>query len=77
MKPTVRRHESGLVQYLIDGKYKFQICGFGPGSTGQTGWVTMAAQSTDGHYCKVYADITARDTVVYNGYRIPRSKWIH
>ena len=72
-----RRHESGLKQYIIDGEWRFQVCGFGPTCTGEPGWVTMAAESTDGHFCKVYADITANDTVVYNGFRIPRSKWHH
>lgn len=72
-----RRHPSGLMQYRVDGKWRFQVCGFGPTSSGQAGWVTMAARSIDGHFCKVYADITAKDTVVYNGLRIPRSQWSH
>ena len=76
-RPGVKRHKTGLLQYLIDGEWKFHICGFGPSSSGEPGWVTMDAQSVDGHYCRVTADITARDVVVFNGFRIPRRQWIH
>lgn len=73
LPPATVRSFEGLKQYLVDGRWRFYVCGFDATTTGYAGSCTVMADDD----IKRRVPIDAKDRILIAGRWYGRLHWIH